>query len=52
MIDIKMTTSGLWVKGYLDEEYGIEVKDEEITRALIAEINSYLEVSIFLNTHV
>jgi len=30
-----------WVKGYLDEEYGIEVKDEEITRALIAEINSY-----------
>ncbi|MBK9398004.1 MAG: hypothetical protein IPN55_12505 [Saprospiraceae bacterium] len=28
-------------KGYLDEEYGIEVKDEEITRALIAEINSY-----------
>lgn len=30
-----------WAKGFIDEEYGIEVKDEEVTRAFIAEINGY-----------
>ena len=39
--DYKEDYKWSWVKGYLDEEYGIKVTDQEVTQAFIAEINGY-----------